>query len=243
MLKRSFLSIIAVALAGYAMAQSNDQDSKPEKEDDVVRKIEVYGSAEREVTPDEIHFTITLKEYQGSDNKKVSIDKLERDLYDAVGKMGIDKEDFQVMDVAGYNYDWYRKGKKQERENFQATKQYNITFKDLNEINKLFEYLDPKSIQSTNISGYSHSDIDKINNDLKIEALKNARQKAASLLGGIDEKLGEVIEVQEIDNGYQPPVMYARSMAMAQSDADSQPQIDFKKMELKAQVRTVFRIL
>lgn len=241
-MKKSILSMLVIAFAGYAWAQGDDRNRDRDREDDVVRKIEVYGSAEREVTPDEIYFTITLKEYQLDDNEKVAIDKLERDLYSAVRKMGIDDEDFQVMDVAGYNYDWYRRGKKQERDDFQATKQYRITFKDLNEINRLFEYLDPKGIQSTNVSGYSHSNIENISRDLKIEALKNARKKAEDLLGGINETLGEVIEVQEINNDYQPPVLYARSMEMAQSDSGGQPQIDFKKITLKAQVRTVFRI-
>lgn len=239
-MKKSILTILAVAFVAYAWAQSDDRER--DRDDDVVRKIEVSGYAEREVTPDEIYFTITLKEYQTSDNKKVAIDKLERDLYSAVRKIGIDDEDFQIMDVSGYNYDWYRRGKKQERDDFQATKQYRITFKDLHEINRLFEYLDPKGIQSTNVSGYSHSDIDNINRDLKIEALKNARKKAEDLLRGINERLGEVIEVQEISHDYQPPVMYARSMEMAQNDGGGQPQIDFRKIKLKAQVRTVFRI-
>lgn len=231
------LTLLAMVLTGKAWAQE-ERSARP---GEVIRKIEVHGHAEREITPNEIYFTITLKEYQASDHQKVPIDQLEKDLYEAIRKMDISEEDFQVMDVASYNYDWYRRGKKQEREDFQAAKQYRITFEDLNEINQLFEYVDPKGIQSTNISGYSHSDLEQMTRELKIEALRDARSKAEALLGGIDESLGEVIEVQEINNDYQPPVLYARSMEMAQSD-EAQPEINFKKITLKAQVRTVFRI-
>lgn len=237
LIKMCLLNMLAVAYAGYTWAQTYDEDKE------LIKKIEVYGNAEREITPDEIYFTITLKEYLDDNKNKVSIDKLERELYTAVRKVGVRDEDFQIQDVASYNYDWYWRDKKKEREEFLASKQYRITFKDLNEINHLFAYVDPKGIQSTNVSGYSHSNIESIRRDLKIEALKNAKNKAGYLLEGIRENLGEVIEVQEINNDYQPPIYYAKTMERAQSaDGMEQPEIDFKKIKLQSQVRAVFRI-
>ncbi len=237
-LKISLLSALLVASRGLVHAQNNDDDDH-----DLVRKIEVYGNAEREITPNEIFFSITLKEYLNDGKNKVTIDELERELYSAVRKVGVSDEDFQVQDVAGYNYDWYWRGRKKEREEFLATKQYRVKFKDLNEINRLFAYVDAKGIQSSNVEGYSHSDIEEIRKELKIEALKNAKDKADYLLDGIKEGLGEIIEVQEINVDYQPPIYYAKTMEMAQSaDMMEQPQIDFKKIKLQAQVRAVFRI-
>lgn len=232
------LGMLAMAFATrLTWGQTFDENNR------LVKKIEVYGNAEREVTPDEIYFTITLKEYLEDSKNKISIDGLERELYNAVRKVGVRDEDFQIMDVASYNYDWYWRDKKREREEFLASKQYRITFKDLNEINRLFAYVDPKGIQSTNIAGYSHSDIEKIRRELKIEALKNAKDKAEYLLDGIKETLGEVIEVQEINNDYQPPIYYAKTMEMREAaDAMEQPEIDFKTIKLQSQVRTVFRI-
>lgn len=237
------LSLLALTAAQLAQAQS-DRQPPPRRENEPVRKIEVYGNAERELTPDEIYFTITLKEYMGDNNKKVDINKLERELYEAVRKMGIRDEDFRVQDVAGYNYDWNWRNRKKDREEFLASKQYQITFKDLNEINRIFSYVDAKGIQSTNIAGYSHSKLETIQRELKIEALKDAKAKAAYLLEGIQERIGEVLEVQEINNDYQPPIYYrAETMAMAKADSGmAQPEIEFQKIKLQAQVRTVFRI-
>ena len=87
----------------------------------MVKKIEVSGSAEEEIVPDEIFFAITLKEYLDDDKKKVSIDKLERQLNDAVRKLGVAEEDFRIEDIQSYNYDWYRK-KRPQREQFLASK-------------------------------------------------------------------------------------------------------------------------
>jgi hypothetical protein len=65
-------------------------------------------------------------------------------------------------------------------------------------------------------------------------------------LQGLDERLGGILEVQEIDTGSgAPPVYYqqARGMAMASADqAESSPEIDFQKIKLNYRMRAVFEI-
>lgn len=210
----------------------------------MVKKIEVSGSAEEEIVPDEIFFAITLKEYLDDDKKKVSIDKLERQLNDAVRKIGVAEEDFRIEDIQSYNYDWYRK-KRPQREQFLASKKYSIKFSELNKINSLFANLDAKGVQSTNIDRYDHSEREKYERELKIKALQNAKEKAEYLLRGIDEQLGGVLQVTEISTGGQPPVYrnlsYAR-MEMAESEYDSAPAIEFQKIKLRYEVRATFEI-
>ncbi len=234
----NLLGLFVVSTTGNAIAQTTGEQP-------MVKKIEVYGQAEEEVTPDEIYFSITLKEYMDGDEKKVKIDKLERDLYAAVKKIGVQEEDFRIENVYGYNYDWYRK-KKPQREEFLASKEYLITFSDLNQTNELLSSLDAKGIQSTNVDRYEHSKIEQYRRDLKIKALKNAKEKANYLLQGIDENLGGVLEIQEIDgDAGQPPVYYrqARGMAMSSAEMDeASPEIEFQKIKLSFRVRAVFEI-
>lgn len=234
----TLMSLLMLTFFSAAQAQNNA--------DQIVKKIEVYGSAEKEITPDEIYFSITLKEYLDDSKQKVSIDKLERELYNAVRKIGIAEEDFQIENVFGYNYDWQWRDKKKEREDFLTQKQYRIKFTELDKINRLFAYLDPKGIQRANISEYSHSRIEAYRRELKIEALRDAREKASYMLEGIGEARGEVLEVQEVGQNNAPPVYYqARGMAMAES-ADAMmmkaPDIEFQKIKLESKVRAVFRI-
>lgn len=234
------LTVVALLLIGTTNIVNAQTEDTP-----MVKKIEVYGQAEEEVTPDEIYFSITLKEYQDKDQDKITINQLEKGLYAAVQKIGVAEENLRIENVSGYNYDWYRK-KKPQREAFLASKEYQIKFSDLNQVNELLSSLDAKGIQSTNVDRYSHSNIEQYRRDLKIKALKNAKEKAAYLLGGIDEQLGGIIEIQEIDTeGGSPPVYYreARSMAMSSADAsEAAPAIDFQKIELKFRVRAVFGI-
>lgn len=239
---RYTLFFLLVLFMGSTMIDATAQTTGNQP---MVKKIEVYGQAEEEVTPDEIYFSITLKEYMDDDKQKVAIDKLERDLYAAVKKIGVQEEDFRIENVSGYNYDWYRK-KKPQREEFLASKEYLIKFGDLNQINELLSSLDAKGIQSTNVDRYEHSKIEQYRRDLKIKALKDAKEKAGYLLQGIGESLGGVLEIQEIDGGAgQPPVYYrqARSMAMSSAEMDeASPEIDFQKIKLSFRVRAVFEI-
>ena len=224
---------------------SSINDGLAQTDQPMTKKIEVYGQAEEEITPDEIYFSITLKEYQNNNQEKVNIEQLERALYQTVKELGIEEEDFRIENVYGYNYDWYRK-KKPQREEFLASKKYSIKFGDLNQVNELLASLDAKGIQSTNVDRYDHSKIEQYRKELKIKALQNAKAKAGYLLQGLDERLGGILEVQEIDTGSDaPPVYYrqARSMAMASADqAESSPEIDFQKIKLSFRMRAVFEI-
>ena len=236
----TLIGLLLTALYGHAQAQQQNSE--------LVKKTEVFGSAEKEITPDEIYFSITLKEYIDEDKDKMGIDKLEQKLYNAVRKIDIPEEDFQIQNVFGYNYDRYWRDKKKERNDFLAQKQYRIKFTELNKINRLFEYLDPKSIQNANVSGFSHSRIEQYQSELKIEALRNASEKARTLLAGIGEEKGEVLQIQEIGQNSRPPTLYreARGMAMnemMEADMAASPNIDFQKIKIKSEVRAVFRIL
>ena len=240
MLKTKFLLLTAFLSCVYLMSKGQSEE-KP-----MVKKIEVFGSAEEEIVPDELYFAITLKEYLGDDKRKVDIEKLERELYTAARKIGVEEEDFRINDIQSYNYDWYRRNNRPQREEFLASKKYTIKFEDLNGINELFAYLDPKGIQSTNVERYDHSQREQYERDLKIKALQNAKDKAEYLLRGIDERLGGVLEVTEINTQTQPPtfyrdVAYARA-ELAQDQSAESPSIEFQKIKFRYEVRAVFEI-
>ncbi len=206
------------------------------------KKISVQGSAEMEVIPDEIYFSITLKEYE-KDRKKINITQLEKQLARAVDKLGIPEEHFQVENIHGYNWNY----RKKKSDNFLASKSYRLKLADLNKMNTLLEQLDEKGIQSVNVSEFSHSKIEQYRKELKLEALRAAKEKAGFLLSGIGEKLGEVLEVSEVSLG--SPVNYKAARAYsnvaleyAESDLAGPVNIDFKTIKLRFVINAVFSI-
>lgn len=204
---------------------------------DLRRKITVTGSAETEVTPDIIYFSISLKEYLNGKNK-TGISTLENQLQKAVNDAGIAKADFTINNLSSYNY----VPEKKKNADFLAAKQYRLKLHDLNKINLILDAVDDKGIQSTGIDGYDYSGIEALKSDLKLKALKNAQAKASFLLSGIGEKLGGAIDIQEVNNEPMQPVF--RAMMMKTADANTtEPDIDFKKIKLNYQVQAVFEIV
>jgi uncharacterized protein YggE len=206
---------------------------------DLRRKIEVSGIAEKEVTPDIINVSISLKEYMNG-RTKVTIEELEGQLEKAVTDAGISKEDFMINDLYSYK-DYYERKKDLS---FLASKQYQIRFHDLDKFNQILAGLDPKGIESTNIDSYDYSKMTEVKRELKIQALLAAKEKATYLLASIDEKLGSVISISEADNNNvaQYQNVMANTIMAYKASANESSDINFKKIKLSFQIDAVFEI-
>ncbi|MEO6522032.1 MAG: SIMPL domain-containing protein [Mucilaginibacter sp.] len=207
---------------------------------DLRRKIEVSGVAEAEVTPDIIYFGISLKEYMDGKNR-VSIDVLEKQLEKAIAEAGIPKEDFTINNASSYTY-YQRK----QDVNFLAAKQYRIKLHNLNAINKVLSSLDEKGIQNTGVESSEYSKAPALKKELKLKALLAAKEKATYLLAGIGEKLGGVIDVNEMDTntgyGYFTPQSNTSIGYLSMSDAQK-TDIGYRTIKLSFQVKAVFEIV
>lgn len=232
--KQHMKKLIAVALVAFlglstAMAQQTD----------LRRKISVSGTAETEVTPDIIYIGISLKEYLNG-KKKAEITELEKQLYSAIQKAGIPKENLTISNLSS----WNDQTSKKKNPDFLASKQYRLKVSDLNKFNAILEDIDAKGIANTNIESYDYSKIESLKKDLKIKALLSAKEKANYMVEALNGKLGSVIEIQDGgDNIIQP--VYRNFMvksAMAEMSADTAPEIDFKKIKLNFTVNVIFEI-
>jgi len=206
---------------------------------DLRRKIEVTGVAEQEVTPDIINISISLQEYING-KTKVTIDQLENQLENAVKNAGVAKSDFTINNISAFNNTWQKK----KTPDFLASKQYNLRLTDLNKFDQIISAVDPKGIQSTNIESYDYSKIDQLKNELKLKALISARDKAAYLLNGIGDRLGDALNITETDNSNfpQPRIMEYKAVGMAAA-APAESDIDFKTIKLSFSVDAIFEIV
>jgi uncharacterized protein YggE len=227
---RKFIILITfITLAYTSFAQSVD----------LRHKIEVSGTAEQEVTPDIIYLNISLQEYMDGKNR-ITIDQLEKQLEGAVKDAGIPKEDFTISNVSAWNNNYQKK----KSPDFLASKQYRLKLSDLNKFDQILSAVDPKGIQSTNIESYNYSKMAELKNQLKLKALIAARDKAAYLLNGIGDKLGDAIDITEVDNSSypQPRVFMAKTMSVGVASTP-QSDIDFKTIKLSFQINAVFEIV
>lgn len=222
------------------LSQAQQTDIKPP-----VKKIEVTGSAEIEITPDEIYLDIALREYKNK-TTKIEIGTLEKQLQKAVQDAGLAATDLTITNVFGYNYEqWWIKKKKEV--DFMARKQFRLKLSKLDKVNSILGAVDAEGIESVNISSYTHSKMEEYRKEVKMKALQAAKAKATYMLDAIGDKIDGVLEVQEINTDNYADVQPVMANAMigrlkAESYAADMPAIDFKTIKVRAEVRAVFFI-
>ena len=153
--------------------------------------IEVTGRSEMKVVPDQIHIAIELKE-RGNGDKKITVEKQELDLKEAVKSLGIDTANLTLSDaIADYVPKKFRK------DDVVETKTYELKVADAEMVRKVFKELDRLEIENARIDRVSHSKEIEFRKEQRIKAIQAAKEKADYLLGAIGEKAGSALVVLE----------------------------------------------
>ncbi len=184
------------------------------------RYIEVTGTSEIEIVPDEIHYLIEIREYfkEEFDGKskpeeyrtKVPLAEIEQGLREALANSGIPQNAIRTQEIGDY---WRQQG-----QDFLVSKKFDITLTDFNQINEIVKRIDTKGIHTMRIGELENNDMPAYHQKGKVEALKAARRKATYLVEALGKRLGEVIRIVEKDSGNVSP--FAQSNVMS-SDAAS----------------------
>jgi uncharacterized protein len=211
------------------------------------RTITVNGSAELDIIPDEIYVQVYLKEFEKKGSGKVSIEKIRQNFLTAVRSLGLPDSSISVSGYDANNYNpWWRK--KNKKEELYASITYQVKLRNTAQVDQLVDKLDDNATQNFYISRTSHSKLEEIRRNLKIQAVKAAKEKADYLAEAVNAKIGVPVTINEPGEYYQPyygNVASNRMMkveAMDQSAPVDQPQADFKKMKMRYDVSVVFEL-
>ena len=215
------------------------------QEDNNSRYIEVTGSSETEIIPDEIHFMITIKEYWQEEfekkskpedyQTKVPVNEIEHNLMSALKQAGIAPSDIQTKEVGDY---WRERGK-----DFLISKTFDIKLQNPDQINRIIQTVNTKGIQSMNIGELKNKDVQEDRKQGKIEALKAARQKADYLVAAMGQKLGNVLRIVEPEErsfSYFQPQSAMSNVAIPSYDSNPE---NFRTIKLRYQMTARFEIL
>lgn len=215
------------------------------QEDNNSRYIEVTGSSETEIIPDEIHFMITIKEYWQEEfekkskpedyQTKVPVNEIEHNMMSALKQAGIAPLDIQTKEVGDY---WRERGK-----DFLISKTFDIKLQNPDQINRIIQTVNTKGIQSMNIGELKNKDLQEYRKQGKIEALKAARQKADYLVAAMGQKLGNVLRIVEPEErsfSYFQPQSAMSNVAIPSYDSNPE---NFRTIKLRYQMTARFEIL
>lgn len=202
--------------------------------------IEVTGSAEMEVEPNEIYLFVRLREFE-ENRAKVPLEKLDQEFLQAVKAANIDRKNLTIAD-AGSKLDKIRR---KDKDAFRE-KSYEIKLTSAAELEKFLEKIEPVKVHQLDLTRLHHTDIEKFKIDLKVKALQAAQGKASTLLKSINAQIGKPIMVRDWDQDPIQPLPQARMSNMmykAESAMDmAEEQIGFRKLKLRAQITAQFEI-
>ena len=207
--------------------------------------IEVDGYAEKEIIPNEIYIGIILRERM-ENKEKVKIEAQEKQLREALTTLSIPISNLSVADA---NAD-YVKVSWQKRDVL-TKKEYQLKVGNATVVGKVFQELEKLKIQDGYIDHVSHSAIDSLRKQVRIEAIKNAKEKADYLLDAIGQSTGNALIVSETlkdvvlrqDISRMPAKALNKISGVIVSDfGNSPPEIEFQKIKLSYSIYTKFAI-
>ncbi len=203
--------------------------------------IQVTGTAEREILPDEIFVRIVISE---NDTKgKVSVDKMEQDMITALRNIGVDVENnLKVGDMSSSLHEKIF-GKNTTR----TTATYQLKISSAEMLGNVYQRLGSFGISNITITALNHSRIREITAEVRIEAVKNAQQMASDMARALGQEIGKAVYVVDYNN----QVINTRSNYKADliMEADSYDTgagaaaLDFRNIKLSYSVSVKFALL
>lgn len=230
------LSIIFLSVGVFAQLPANNAE---------IAFIEVNGTAENEIVPDEIYISITLKEREeGRD--KYTIEQQETRLKQGLNALGISLDNLSLSD-ANANY---VRVKWSGRDVLTRT-EYLLKVNDAVSVGKVFEMLDEIKINDARIARVDHSKLDELKKEVRIMAIKAAKAKADYLLEAIGAETGKPLIVREMAmqipneqmlniRGQSTQSMLYEVEGLKYTDADKL--IQFQKIKIRESVYVKFGI-
>ena len=198
--------------------------------------IQVTGRAEKELTPDEFYLQIVINE---RDSKgKISVDSQQRDMVAVLRKLGVDVE--KQLKMANLSSEFFKKNTSV------AMAKYQLQLGSSGEVAKVWQALDDLGISNISILKVTHSQLDKYKQEVRLEAMRNARESAQEMAGAIGQTIGKCFYIYD-SNSNVLPVMYdnavlmrsAKAVADAESVAEEDP-LEFKTIKLEYGVQAKF---
>ncbi len=206
-----------------------------EKERDLGEQpyIEVTGTAMVEVVPDEIYVKIILREKD--QRGKTELEQLEKKLFQTLQKVGIDvKKDLVVRNMAGNRY-------KLKSGTVKLKKEYVLLLHDVKTLDRVFAGLEQMGSVDAEVERVDHSQIEKLRRDIKVDAIKVAKEKAEALATAIGQSIKEAIYIREERWGG-ISAQYMSNVAFDRGSEDEDVGVNFEKIMLQGTVLVRFKL-
>jgi uncharacterized protein YggE len=218
------LLLLLTPICGFSQIESSDKTLNEKS------FIEVVGTALKEVMPDKIFISISLNDKV--DNKEYDVKAQEIKLKAALTKVGIDLDNLVLTDAGA---DVIRERRRHSL--FEVSKDYILQVKTAAQVSDVIKELYANNIKDCSVSRVESSAIESLRKEVRIAAIKAAKDKATYLLEAIGEAPDKPLEIREQSEScygynYKTNVSIAPNTRLEESTTESQD-LNFRMMTVK----------
>lgn len=193
-MKKLLLSLLFCSLAAYGQSSASTGAQSDR------RFIEVTGTAARQVTPDKIFLAITLKD-QLLNRQQITVQQQEEMLKQVLLR---NKIDLNLLTLADASADVLLSRKKTT--DYELKKEFVLQLATAEQVAKIAQELQQLHVGELAILKAEYSKIESIQREVRIAAIKAAKEKADYLLQALGEQADRPLEIQEVrDNIFTRP--------------------------------------
>lgn len=227
---KKLIILLFIALAFNGLSQNFTNQSY----------VQVIGTSEEEVLPDEIYLQIIINE---QDNKgKESVEILETKMVKELKNLKVDiDKDLSIIDLSS-NFQKYLL----KQNDIFTSKEYQLILHDAQTVGKVFQALENLGISNITIKKVDHSQIKDFEQTARANAIMDARQKAKKMAFTIGQEIGKAIYIHEFENYNPRPFMGMAAgismKRMPEMDFEDRPNIEFEKIKVESKVEVYFEL-
>lgn len=202
--------------------------------------IQVNGRAEKEITPDEFYLSIVVNERESKG--KITVEQQQKEMTAALRKLGIDID--KQLKIANMSSELFKK------KGSVTTAKYQLKVGSAAQVSKVYEALDGIGISNVSILRVSHSKLDEYKEQVRVEAMRNARQSALTMAEAIGQRVGKCFYIYDSNSDVMPAyynnAIMTRGMKLyaaadsAVETADEEEALDFRTIKLQYNVQAKF---
>ena len=209
---------------------------------DANQTIAVDGMAETFVAPDtaKVSFGITAK------NRKTtvataSVNERMQKLMDALRGVDVEQKDVKTVNYNLYPEYTYTDGA-QSFDGYRVSQRVEVTIRNLDRVSDVLDIVNTAGVDDVSQLSFSVDDEDAIREQLRSDAIADARAKAKKIADDLDVRLGSVVNFSENAGGDTPMPMYAAGMRAMDEAKESAAVVPTGENNLVTRVQVTFTI-
>lgn len=225
-MKRLLITLVALTFALPVFAQEEEN------------YIQVNGTSEMEIVPNQFYLSITLDE--GDTKGKQAIELQRKQMIAVLKALGIDTE--KQLTMADMSSSYFKRGTSL------SIAKYQLLLSTTEQVVSVYDKLSEIGISDIDISRVSHTDMEQFKSKCRQDAMKNAKAIATELATAVGQTIGSCIYIYDSNRGITPSyyndgIMLMRSVAKISAEMAEEPTpVEFKKITINYSVTAKFRL-